>query len=82
MMTVPTELLEARVQEYRIELAKKDMQLVRYRLLLEQYGIEPPDSEGAELVQMYRDCRAVISTASEFVKDLGSARELMDDWGR
>jgi hypothetical protein len=78
---VPVELLEARVNEYRLELAKREMQLVRYRLALEAHGIDPPDAEGADLVEMWRDCRAVISTASEFTMRLGTAKELLVDWG-
>lgn len=77
---VPVELLEARVEEYRLELAKRDMQIVRYRLVLEEHGIEPPDADGADLLEMWRDCRAVISTASEFVAKLGTSKELLADW--
>jgi hypothetical protein len=29
---------------------------------------------------MWRDCRHVISTASEFVTRLGTAKELLADW--
>jgi hypothetical protein len=79
--TVPIEMLEARVEEYRLELAKRDMQIVRYRLALEEHGIEPPDVDGAELLEMWRGCRQVISTASEFVMRLGTSKELLVDWG-
>ena len=74
------ELLEARVEEYRLELAKREMQLVRYRLVLEQHGIDPPDADGEELLEMWRDCRHVISTASQFVMNLGASKELLVDW--
>jgi hypothetical protein len=77
---VPAVLLEAQAHEHRVELAKRDMQLVRYRLLLEQHGIEPPDSDGEELLQMWRDCRTVITTASEFTMRLGTSKELLTDW--
>jgi hypothetical protein len=80
MNTIPVELYEARVLEHRLELAKRDMQLIRYRQVLIENGIEPPDAEGEELLQMWRDCRHVISTASQFVMKLGSAKELMVDW--
>ncbi len=79
---VPVELLEARVEEYRLELAKRDMQLVRYRLALEQAGVEPPDADGAELVEMWRSCRHVIATSHEFVMKLGTSKELLVDWGK
>lgn len=78
--TVPVELFEARVEELRMEQVKLQMQLVRYRDALEQAGIEPPDATGAELLAMWRDCRTVISTASEFVMRLGSSKELLVDW--
>lgn len=79
-MNVPSELMEARVEEYRLELAKRDMQLVRYRMVLEEHGIEPPDADGAELLEMWRNCRHVISTANQFVVKLGSSKELLMDW--
>jgi len=81
MDTVPIELLEAQAHEHRLELAKRDMQLARYRLCLEQHGIEPPDADGEELLAMLRDCRTVITTASQFMMRLGSGRELLMDWG-
>ena len=77
MSTVPAEMLEAEISQFRVELAKREMQLVRYRQTLEEHGIEPPDMDGADLLEMWRDCRAVISTASEFVAHLGSAKELL-----
>ena len=80
--TVPVELFEARIEEDRLELAKRDMQLVRYRLALLEHGIEPPDADGEELLQMWRDCRHVISTASQFVMKLGTGKELLVDWSR
>lgn len=74
---VPAELVEAQDHEHRMEVARLQMQLVRYREALEEAGIEPPDSEAAELLAMWRECRAVISTASEFVAYLGTAKELL-----
>jgi hypothetical protein len=75
------EVLEAMAAEHRIELAKRDMQLVRYRSALEEHGIEPPDMDGEELLRMWRDCRHVMSTASQFVMRLGTSKELLMDWG-
>jgi hypothetical protein len=76
---VPTVLLEAREMEHRLELAKLEMTIVTLREALEQAGVDPPVKEGAELMQMWRDCRAVISTASDFVGRLGSAREMLQE---
>jgi hypothetical protein len=79
-MNLPTEVLEAVEMEHRAELAKVRMQLVVYRQVLEEHGIEPPDKDGAELLEMYRRCSAVISTASEFTAVLGSAKEMLVKW--
>jgi hypothetical protein len=81
MTSVPIELFEARVQEHRLELAKREMQLVRYRQTLIEHGIEPPDADGEELLAMWQECRHVISTASQFVMRLGSGKEMLVDWG-
>lgn len=70
-------ILDAKELEHRVELAKLKMQLVLYRETLEQHGIEPPDRDGADLLQMWRDSAAVISTASAFVAQLGTSKELI-----
>lgn len=62
---------------YRGEVARLKMQLVLYRETLLEHGIDPPDRDGDDLLQMVRDCNAVISTASMFVHHLGSAKELL-----
>jgi len=82
MTLLPSEVVEAISLEHRQELAKVWMQLVLYRERLEANGIEPPDKDGAELLEMYRRCSAVISTASEFTASLGSAKELLLDFSR
>ena len=76
-MLVPAEMMEAKELEHRVELAKAHMLLVCYRDVLEQNGIAPPDPTGEELLQMWRDCSAVISSASEFVERLGTSKELL-----
>lgn len=82
-MNVPVEALEAATLEHRRELAKVRMQLVIYRDTLELNGIDPPDKDGAELLELYRRMSAVISTASEVVAVLGPAKELLQDsWTR
>lgn len=77
---VPHSLLEAQAATHRLELAKQRMLLIRYRLLLEEHGIEPPDEEGADLLQMWRECRRVIEVANEFVMRLGTSKELLAEW--
>lgn len=74
------EILEAENLSHRVELNKMALIVARYRLLLEEHGIEPPDDTGADLVQMWRDSAAVITTASEFSSRLGSAKELLADF--
>ncbi len=76
-LLVPVEMLEAKEAEHRLELAKAQMQLACYREALEEHGIEPPDKSAAELLQMWRDCAAVISSASDMVVGLGTAKELL-----
>ena len=74
------EILEAEQLVLREELGKLALTVARYRMVLEQHGIEPPDDEGAELLKMWRDCATVVTTASEFSSRLGSAKELLADW--
>jgi hypothetical protein len=74
---VPAEMMEAKELEHRVDLAKAHMLLVCYRAILEKHGIKPPDPTGEELLQMWRDCSAVISSASEFVERLGTSKELL-----
>ena len=76
-MLVPAEMLEAKEIEHRLELAKAHMLLVCYRQIMEEHGIEAPDPTGEELLQMWRDCSAVITTASDFVERLGTRKELL-----
>lgn len=69
--------VEAVHATYRETMARMQMQLIVYRQTLIDHGIEPPDNTGEELMEMYHDCRAVITTASEFVGRLRSAKELL-----
>lgn len=62
---------------YRSDMAKLQMRVVLYRRLLEEHGIEIPDHDDDELMQMWQDCRAVISTAATFTSHLRSAKELL-----
>jgi len=75
-------VLEAQSAEYKLELVKRDMQLIKYREALIAHGIEPPDADGEELLQMWQECRHVISTASQFVMKLGTQKELLVDWNK
>lgn len=72
-------MIEAMSVQYREEVAKLNMQLVLYRETLINHGIEPPDESGEELLKMWKDCRSVISTASHFVANLRSAKELLGE---
>ena len=66
---------------HRAENAKMAMQVARYRALLEQHGIEPPDDEGEDFLQLAREAAAVIHTATEFTVKLGTSKELLaDSW--
>ena len=80
LVAVPSEAFEAQEWLHGQEIAKLRMQLVTYRAALEEAGIEPPDMEGADLLQMWRDCRKVIETANEFVIGLGTSKELLGSW--
>lgn len=74
--------VEAISQAYRGEIAKLKMELVLYRQTLLDNGIEPPNATGEDLLTMYNECRAVISTASNFVANLRSSQELLDEQWR
>ena len=79
---IPFELhrftIEAMSATHRIEMAKKAMQVALYREALEEAGIDPPDQDGDDLLELVRNCNAVISTASEFVHYLGTSKEMLD----
>lgn len=73
-----SEALELAVRTtYRDEIAKLKMQLVRYREFILENGLEPPDMEGADLLQMWRDCEQVTAAAQNCVANLGPAVELL-----
>ena len=76
---VPLVALQTREAEHRREMAKLRMTVVRYRALLLEHGITPPDSESADLLAMWRSCRSVIRAASECVAMLGTSKELLDE---
>jgi hypothetical protein len=78
--TVPRGLYESAVAQHKRELAERDMRLVRYRLLLEEHGISPPDTSSDELLEMWQGCRHVMTTASQFVMKLGTQKEMLLDF--
>ena len=43
---IPVDAFEALHLEHRLELAKLNMQLLKYHNLLIEHGIEPPDADG------------------------------------
>jgi hypothetical protein len=65
---------------YREEVAQLKMQLVLYRRALVGAGIEPPDRSGEDLLELVRCCNAVVTTTSEVIHHLGSAKELELGW--
>lgn len=77
--TVPVEALIALQAEHQLEIAKLMVRLLRYRALLEEHGITAPESGEAELLEMWRRCRAVVKAAHECVAMLGPGKELLED---
>jgi hypothetical protein len=74
--TVPVEAFQALINEHRVEMAKLRMQLIIYRETLISHGIEPPDRDDDELMQLYERARIVVSSASSFVAGMKSEKEL------
>jgi hypothetical protein len=74
--TMPVEAFQALINEHRVEMAKLRMQLIVYREMLISHGIEPPDRDDDELMQLYERARTVVSSASIFVAGLKSEKEL------
>ena len=76
-------VMEAIHLAHRAETVKLGMQVARYRALLEENGIEPPDDEAEDFLQLARDAATVIETASQFVTRLGTSKELLaDSWAQ
>lgn len=74
-------ILNALQLAHRAENAELAMQVARYRALLEEHGIEPPDDTAEDFLQMAREAAAVVHTASEFVATLTTSKELLaDSW--
>ena len=73
-------VVEAMQMNHRAEVAKLALQLVQYRTLLEEHGIEPPDNTGADLLKMWRRCMKLVSHATIFAHQLGSEKELLEVW--
>lgn len=71
------DMIEAKELEHRVEVNRLKAKLALYRMALEDAGIQPPDGEAADVVQLWRDTAAVIDTTSTFVERLGSAKELI-----
>lgn len=65
----------------RDDLSRERMRTLLYLQALRDAGIEPPDADDNELLQLWQDARAVVSTASEFVHHLGTAKELLEQPG-
>lgn len=74
-----SEMVLALEKLHAIETAKLHMQIIRYRLLLEENGITPPDDHGEDLLEMWRSCRNVIRAAHECVAQLGTSKEMLSE---
>lgn len=78
---IPLEMHERIVESietrHRADVGKLAIKLALYQEALEREGIEAPDPDGAELLKFWRDCASVVSTASDFVSELGTAKELI-----
>lgn len=72
-----SDLLLAVHEGYGSEIAKLKMQLAVYRGCLVEHGIEPPDREGQELLEMWQSCKRVIAAAQSCVAQLGTSKELL-----
>lgn len=62
---------------------------IRYRELLEEHGIEPPDDTGRVGLEELRNYRQLVESASyvmeaaaEFKRRAGTSKELMDEGWR
>ncbi len=64
---------------YGQEIAKLKMQVLRYREALVAAGVEPPDMEGKDLLEMWNGCKAVIAAAQSCVAELGTSKELLSE---
>lgn len=69
----------AREAEHKREIAKLQMQLIRYRRVLVEAGIAPPDLGGADLLELWESCKRVVAAASELVATLGTSNELLGE---
>lgn len=72
----PTEY-EAMVRTHRAEVTRLSLTIVRQRALLEQYGIEAPDNEGRDMLELWRECARVVEAAHSLVEHLGTSKELL-----
>lgn len=77
---LPVEAFEAERVQHQQDLAKLRMQLIMYRMALEEAGIEPPDRDDGDLLEMWRACRRVLEAAHLCVANLGTSMELLKDW--
>lgn len=81
---IPLEHFHRFQELHRYELADMQARLIRYRALLDEHGIEPPDDSGKVGLQELRKCRQMMEAAYEAVlaaedfRDyLGSSGELL-----
>lgn len=68
---------EGMVRAHRAEVARLSVTIVRQRALLEQHGIEAPDDEGRDMLELWRECARVVEAAHSLVEHLGTSKELL-----
>lgn len=85
-MSAGASAVSAIAATHRLEQAELMLELIRYRALLEEHGIEPPSTAGREGLASWRDVAGVIALAYELVhavdelrEKLGPAKELLDE---
>lgn len=69
-------------QAHRVEIGKLGMKIAVLAAALEDGGLAVPDPDAVELLRMWRTAAGVVSTASEFVAELGTAKELIFPMGK
>lgn len=72
----PTEY-EAMVRTHRAEVARLSLTIMRQRALLDAHGIESPDDEGRDMLELWRECARVVEAAHALVEHLGTSKELL-----
>ena len=73
-------IIEAMELSHREDVGRLAMEIALYRAKLEEFGIEPPNRSGADLLTMWKRCMQMIHHATTFAHELGSEKELLEVW--